>query len=39
VGKYMVRPVLSLERLSLDEREGRVCYRHGKLVPQQEKSL
>jgi hypothetical protein len=25
VGKYMIRPVLSLERLSLDEREGKVC--------------
>jgi hypothetical protein len=30
VGKYMVRPLLSLERLSLDEREGRVAYRYGK---------
>jgi len=30
VGKYMIRPLLSLERLSLDEKEGRVCYRHGK---------
>jgi hypothetical protein len=30
VGKYMVRPLLSLERLSLDEKEGKVCYRHGK---------
>jgi hypothetical protein len=27
VGKYLVRPLLSLERLSLDEREGRVAYR------------
>jgi hypothetical protein len=26
----MIRPLLSLERLSLDEREGRVCYRYGK---------
>jgi hypothetical protein len=26
----MVRPLLSLERLSLDEKEGQVCYRHGK---------
>ncbi|MGD2295092.1 MAG: hypothetical protein PVF22_04575 [Candidatus Aminicenantes bacterium] len=25
VGKYMIRPLLSLERLSLDEREGKVC--------------
>jgi hypothetical protein len=27
VGKYMIRPLLSLERLSLDEKEGKVCYR------------
>jgi hypothetical protein len=26
----MVRPLLSLERLSLDEKEGTVCYRYGK---------
>jgi hypothetical protein len=25
VGKYMIRPLLSLERLSLDEKEGQVC--------------
>jgi hypothetical protein len=30
VGKYMIRPLLSLERLSLDEKEGQVCYRYGK---------
>jgi hypothetical protein len=30
VGKYMIRPLLSLERLSLDEREGQVGYRYGK---------
>jgi ribosomal protein S27E len=30
VGKYMIRPLLSLERLSLDEREGKVCYRYAK---------
>jgi hypothetical protein len=30
VGKYMVRPVLSRERLSLDEREGKVGYRWGR---------
>jgi hypothetical protein len=30
VGKYMIRPLLSLERLSLDERTGKVCYRYGK---------
>ena len=29
VGKYMIRPLLSLQRLSLDEREGEVCYRYG----------
>ena len=30
VGKYMIRPLLSLERLSFDEKEGKVCYRYGK---------
>jgi hypothetical protein len=30
VGKYMLRPLLSLERLSFSEKEGRVCYRYGK---------
>jgi ribosomal protein S27E len=30
VGKYMIRPLLSLERLSLNEREAKVCYRYGK---------
>jgi hypothetical protein len=29
VGKYMIRPLLPLERLSLDEREAKVCYRYG----------
>jgi hypothetical protein len=29
VGKYMIRPLLSLQRLSLDEREAKVCYRYG----------
>ena len=29
VGKYMVRPVPSLERLSFLDREGKVGYRHG----------
>ena len=29
IGKYMVRPVLALDRLSFLEREGRVGYRHG----------
>jgi hypothetical protein len=30
VGKYMIRPLLSLERLSLDEKDGKVGYRYGK---------
>jgi hypothetical protein len=30
VEKYMIRPLLSLKRLSLDEKEGKVCYRYGK---------
>ncbi len=30
VGKYMIRPILSLERLSFSEKEGRVLYRYGK---------
>jgi len=29
VGKYMIRPLLSLERLSFDERERKVGYRYG----------
>jgi hypothetical protein len=29
IGKYMVRPVLALDRLSFLEREGGVGYRHG----------
>jgi hypothetical protein len=29
VGKYMIRPLLSLERLSFLEPEGKVGYRHG----------
>ncbi len=36
VGKYMLRPLLSLERLSLDEREGKVCYRYGKQAKEVE---
>ncbi len=30
VGKYMIRPLLSLERLSFSEKEGKVSYRYGK---------
>jgi len=37
VGKYMVRPLLSLERLSLDEREGRIAYRCGKETRETER--
>jgi hypothetical protein len=29
IGKYMVRPILALDRLSFLEGEGRVVYRHG----------
>ena len=32
----MIRPLLSLERLSLDEREGKVCYRYGKQAKEVE---
>jgi hypothetical protein len=30
VGKYMIRPLLSLERLSFSEKEGKVSCRYGK---------
>ena len=30
VGKYMIRPILSLRRLSLDEAKGQVIYQYGK---------
>jgi hypothetical protein len=30
VGKYMIRPLLALERLFLDEKQGQVCYQYGK---------
>jgi len=30
VGKYMIRPILSLKRLSFDEAEGKVRYQYGK---------
>jgi len=29
VRKYMIRPILSLERLSFSEKEGKICYRDG----------
>jgi hypothetical protein len=37
VGKYMIRPLLSLERLSLDEKQGQVCYRYGKEAKETER--
>ncbi|MFQ6109960.1 MAG: transposase [Candidatus Aminicenantales bacterium] len=30
IGKYMIRPLLSLKRLSFDKTEGKVCYQYGK---------
>jgi len=30
VGKYMIRPLLSLKQLSIDETEGKVCYQYDK---------
>ena len=36
VGKYMIRPLLSLERLSFDEKQGQVCYRYGKDAQEME---
>jgi hypothetical protein len=30
VGKYIIRPLLSLERLSFSEKKGAVCCRYGK---------
>ena len=37
IGKYMIRPLLSLERLSLDEKEGQVIYQYGKQQLQEER--
>ena len=37
VGKYMIRPILSLNRLSLDETEGKICYRSGKNIHKEER--
>jgi hypothetical protein len=37
VGKYMIRPLLSLERISFEEKEGKVCYRYGKDEGEQER--
>jgi len=30
VGKYIIRPILSLKKLSFDETEGKVSYKYGK---------
>ena len=30
MGKYMIRPLLSLQRLSFDEKEGKLTYQYGK---------
>jgi len=37
VGKYMIRPLLSLERLSFEEKEGEVSYRYGKEGEEEER--
>ena len=37
VGKYMIRPLLSLKRLSFDERTAQVCYRYGKQAKETER--
>jgi hypothetical protein len=37
VGKYMIRPLLSLERLSFSDKEGKVCYRYGKEAEEVER--
>jgi ribosomal protein S27E len=37
VGKYMLRPILALDRLTLLEAEGQVGYRHGEKAAELEK--
>ena len=37
MGKYMIRPLLSLERLSFSEKEAKVCYRYGKDAQEMER--
>jgi hypothetical protein len=37
VGKYMIRPLLSLERLSFSEKEGQVIYRYGESTEEVER--
>jgi hypothetical protein len=36
VGKYMIRPILALERLTFLEPEGKIGYRYGQDAPDQE---
>jgi hypothetical protein len=36
VGKYMIRPILALDRLFFLEPEGKVSYRHGENGAKQE---
>ncbi len=36
VGKYMIRPLLSIDRLSFDEQEGKICYQCDKSQPKEE---
>ena len=37
VGKYMIRPILSLMRLSFDEAQGQVVYQYGKHSAESER--
>ena len=37
VGKYMIRPLLSLQRLSFQEKQGKVSYRYGKEGEEEER--
>ena len=37
VGKYMIRPILSLKKLSFDETEGKVSYQHENLRAEEER--
>jgi hypothetical protein len=37
VGKYMIRPLLSLERLSFSEKEGQACNRYRKGAKEMER--
>ncbi|MGB2843398.1 MAG: transposase, partial [Candidatus Aminicenantaceae bacterium] len=36
VGKYMIRPLLSLKRLFFDETAGKVCYQYSRHASQEE---